>query len=181
MPGLPVSGMRTIKASPLVGEVGGGRPASAGHKNPLPACSSAAAAEDAPPTQPSPTRGEGFRRLRLAPDAIPRARALRKRMTDAERALWRALREALPDLHWRKQVPFGPYTADFCSHRAKLMIEVDGGQHATQASQASDAARARFLESQGYRVLRVWNHDVLGNTEGVIAHVAAALRVDLVP
>lgn len=96
-------------------------------------------------------------------------------MTDAEQVLWRALREALPDLHWRHQVPFGAYTADFCSHRAKLVIEVDGGQHSAEASQAYDEARTCFLGAEGYRVLRFWNHDVLGNTHGVIATIAAAL------
>ena len=96
-------------------------------------------------------------------------------MTDAEQVLWRAFRESFPGLHWRHQVPFADYTADFCSHRAKLVLEVDGGQHASQAFQASDADRARFLEREGYQVLRFWNHDVLGNTDGVMAAIAAAL------
>ena len=94
-------------------------------------------------------------------------------MTVAERHLWRALREVLPGLHWRKQVPFGPYVADFCSHGARLIIEVDGGQHA-DASQA-DARRTIFLESEGYRVLRFWNDDVIGNVDGVLTTIAAAL------
>lgn len=96
-------------------------------------------------------------------------------MTDAERVLWRALREAFPTWHWRKQVPLGPYFADFCSHRAKLIVEADGGQHSTEASQAYDEGRTRFLEAEGYRVLRFWNHDVLGNTDGVLATIATAL------
>jgi very-short-patch-repair endonuclease len=96
-------------------------------------------------------------------------------LTDAERALWRALREAFPDLHWRKQVPFGPYVADFCTHRAKLIVEVDGSQHASQAFQASDAERSRFLAAEGYRVLRFWNSEVLSNRDGVIATVADRL------
>jgi very-short-patch-repair endonuclease len=96
-------------------------------------------------------------------------------MTDAEAALWRALREAFPEHHWRRQVPFGPYTADFCSHGAKLIVEADGGQHAAEASQAYDEVRTRFLTSQGYRVLRFWNHDVLANIEGVAAAIASSL------
>jgi very-short-patch-repair endonuclease len=94
-------------------------------------------------------------------------------MTDAERVLWRALREALADYHWRKQVPLGPYFADFASHAAKLVIEVDGGQHASDG--AYDEARTRFIEAQGFRVLRFWNNDVLGNTHGVIETIAASL------
>ena len=94
-------------------------------------------------------------------------------MTDAERRLWSALREALPGHHWRKQVPFGPYITDFCSHSARLIIEVDGGQHAIAANH--DERRTHFLVSQGYRVVRFWNNDVLANTDGVIAGIAQAL------
>ena len=91
-------------------------------------------------------------------------------MTEAERVLWRALRSALPGHHWRKQVPLGPYFADFASHSAKLVIEVDGGQHAS--SVGSDTERTDFLAGEGYRVLRFWNNDVLSNTDGVLERVA---------
>lgn len=94
-------------------------------------------------------------------------------MTVAERPLWRGLREVLPGHHWRKQVPFGPYVADFCSHSARLIIEVDGGQHASAVK--ADATRTRFLESEGYRVLRFWNNDVTENLDGVLETIAAAL------
>jgi very-short-patch-repair endonuclease len=97
-------------------------------------------------------------------------------MTDAERALWRALRESLPVYHWRKQVPLGPYFADFASHSAKLIIEVDGGQHATET--AYDAKRTAFLQGQGFRVLRFWNNDILSNIDGVVQMVAQALPAD---
>ena len=95
-------------------------------------------------------------------------------MTDAERLPWRALRDALPDWHWRKQVPLGPYFADFASHSAKLIIELDGGQHAT--STQSDSDRTRFLEMQGFRVMRFWNNDVIGNVEGVVESIASQLE-----
>ena len=95
-------------------------------------------------------------------------------MTDAERILWRALRSAGPECHWRKQVPFGPYFADFCSHGLKLIVEVDGGQHAEMIER--DDARTRFLEAEGYRVIRFWNNDVLGNIDGVIASIVNALE-----
>ena len=94
-------------------------------------------------------------------------------MTVAERYLWRALRESLPGHHWRKQVPLGPYIADFCSHGARLIIELDGGQHADAVP--ADARRTRFLETEGYRVLRFWNDDVIGNADGILTTVAAAL------
>jgi very-short-patch-repair endonuclease len=94
-------------------------------------------------------------------------------MTAAERVLWRALRGTNPEWHWRKQVPLGPYFADFASHSAKLIIEVDGGQHATDL--VHDAERTRFLESHGYRVLRFWNNDVLANTAGVVEQIADSL------
>lgn len=156
--GVPVDS--EIEASPLVGEVGGGLAASA-------------AEELAGPPPNPPHEGEGFRRLALAPDAIARARALRRRMTDAERVLWRALREGLSRYHWRKQVPLGPYFADFASHSAKLVIELDGGQHAD--ADGYDALRTRFLEAEGFRVLRFWNADVLANTDGVIRQISGEI------
>jgi very-short-patch-repair endonuclease len=117
--------------------------------------------------------GQGLKRLALAPDAIGRARNLRRQMTKPERVLWRALREALPAYHWRKQVPLGPYFADFASHSAKLIIEIDGGQHAIVMGR--DAARTSFLGREGFRVIRFWNNDVLANTAGVIDRIAEAL------
>jgi len=147
-----------------VGEAGGGRAASAAEEI---LCS--------PPPNP-PHKGEGLRRLSLAPYATDKARRLRRNMTDAERVLWRALRQSLPVYHWRKQVPLGPYFADFASHSAKLIIEVDGGQHATEA--AYDANRTTFLQAQGFRVLRFWNIDILSNIDGVLRMVAQALPAD---
>ena len=107
-----------------------------------------------------------------SPGAVPRARRLRRDMTDAERVMWALLREAFPDQHFRRQVPIRQYIADFASHRAKLIIEVDGGQHATEA----DAPRSAVMEEDGYQVIRFWNNDVIGNREGVYLTIAAALR-----
>lgn len=87
--------------------------------------------------------------------------------------MWRLLRLAFPECHWRKQVPLRHFVVDFASHRAKLIIEVDGGQH---ASSGRDGDRTKVLEGEGYRVLRFWNNEVLGNVDGVNSVIAAALH-----
>lgn len=112
-----------------------------------------------------------------ASGTVDRARSLRRDATDAERRLWRELREAMPEAKWRRQVPVGPYFADFLSIRAKLVVEVDGGQHADAADY--DARRTRFIEAQGYRVVRVWNTDVMGNLPGVLDLIRRELPLPL--
>ena len=108
--------------------------------------------------------------------AVARARTLRRDMTDAERHVWRILRSgALANFHFRRQAPVGPFIADFACHKAKLIIEVDGGQHDPESEQ--EVARTRFLNGEGYRVIRFWNNDVLSNPEGVYVLVAEALGV----
>ena len=106
------------------------------------------------------------------PGAVTRARRLRREMTDAERKLWRMLKESFDDWHFRKQVPLRHFIADFASHRAKLVIEVDGGQH----DASIDLPRTRVIEDEGYRVIRFWNNEVLGNPDGVWAMIDAALH-----
>ena len=106
------------------------------------------------------------------PGATTRARRLRREMTDAERAMWRILREGFHEHHFRRQVPIRHFIADFACHQAKLIIEVDGGQHATEI----DAPRSAILEQEGYRVIRFWNNEVLGNPDGVWTAIDAALR-----
>ena len=89
--------------------------------------------------------------------ARERARSLRRDMTDAEKSVWRILRLYQIDGHrFRRQVPLGRYIADFVCHDARLVIEIDGGQH--QGSAPQEAERTRFLQDQGYRVLRFWNN-----------------------
>jgi very-short-patch-repair endonuclease len=112
----------------------------------------------------------------LAPETVARARQLRRDATDAESVLWYALREKMAVARFRRQAPFGPYYADFTSHSARLIVEVDGGQH----SAGRDAARTRFLQGEGYRVLRFWNNEVLENLDGVLTTIAAALPSPLV-
>ncbi|WJR80148.1 DUF559 domain-containing protein [Bradyrhizobium sp. NP1] len=103
------------------------------------------------------------------------ARKMRAEPTDAERALWRRLRHdiMLVGSHFRRQAAVGPFIVDFASRRAKLVIELDGGQHDLQ--QAQDEARTRLIEAAGYRVLRFWNNDVLANLEGVLDTIQRAL------
>ena len=116
-----------------------------------------------------------MKRLALRPDAIDRARTLRRDMTPQERKLWRALKENFPKAHFRKQVPIGLYTADFAWHTAKLIIEVDGSQHGTDAGKAHDAVKTRFLEAEEYSVIRFWNTDIDHNLEGVLTIIANAV------
>ena len=106
---------------------------------------------------------------------IGRARQLRRTSTTVEKRLLRALRTKLPDPKWRHQMPIGPYFADITCFAARLIIEVDGGQHAEAGEY--DRARTRFIERQGYRVLRFWNNDVTGYINGVLETIARALEV----
>jgi len=110
------------------------------------------------------------------PGSTTRARKLRREPTEAEKLLWRLLREAFPEAHFRQQVSIRQYFADFASHRAKLVIEADGGQHDAE----SDATRTAVIEADGYCVLRFWNNDILGNPDGV-AEVIAQYLADIRP
>jgi len=104
-----------------------------------------------------------------------RARNLRRRSTDAERLLWRHLRDRqLAGIKFRRQHPFGKFVVDFVCLEHRLIVEVDGGQHATR--QRSDSDREAFLMRQGDRVLRFWNNEVLGNTPGVLETIVGAAR-----
>jgi very-short-patch-repair endonuclease len=82
--------------------------------------------------------------------------------------MWRLLRECFPDVRFRRQVPIRDFVADFASHGLKLVIEVDGGQHDADR----DKTRTKLIEAEGYRVLRFWNHDLLGNGDGVMTVLA---------
>ena len=110
------------------------------------------------------------------------ARALRKRLTPQEVKLWVKLRELKPlGFHFRRQAPVGRYIVDFASFGARLVIEVDGGQHGMHASIQSDTARDEFLRSQGFRVLRFWNSDIDQNLSGVMESIAIALTAPTRP
>jgi very-short-patch-repair endonuclease len=106
-----------------------------------------------------------------------RAKSMRSEMTNAERVLWLQLRaHRLDGLRFRRQTPIGQYIVDFVCHERRLVIELDGGQH---AESQRDIRRDRWLESKGYRVLRFWNSDVLQNREGVLETIVSAARAML--
>lgn len=116
-------------------------------------------------------------RYTLAVDLTPLARKLRKEMTPAERLLWSRLRDRrLAGLKFRRQVPVGPYIVDFLCAEARVIVEIDGGQHNLPDARAQDQERTRFLEAKGYKVLRFWNNEVLGNLEGVLTVILEACR-----
>jgi very-short-patch-repair endonuclease len=103
-----------------------------------------------------------------------RARALRRGATDAERHLWRYLRrENLSGFQFRRQYPIADYIADFVCMPARLVIELDGGQHLE--SREYDATRTRDFKAHGYRVLRFWNDDVLLRTDLVLEEILREL------
>ena len=102
-----------------------------------------------------------------------RARQLRREPTEAENRLWAILRgRQLHGAHFRRQHPIPPYVADFACVAARLVIEVDGGQHADGA----DTARDTYLTRHGWQVLRFWNNEVLENLDGVAQRIAELLQ-----
>ena len=126
---------------------------------------------------PALSRGEKERTGESGAPAIARrgdrlAPFLRRPQTDVERTLWFEVRDRrLGGVKFRRKVPLGPYVVDFPCLEARLIVELDGGQHGGPG----DAARQDWLERNGYRVLRFWNNDVSGNLEGVLRRIARAL------
>lgn len=119
-------------------------------------------------TNGSSARGRG---------AIARARKLRADMTEPEKKLWEALRRKhIGGLRFRRQYPLGPYFADFVCLPARLVVEVDGSQHANTKQSAHDLRRTEWLQGENFRVLRFWNVDVLQNLDGVLEVIDAAIR-----
>ena len=105
-----------------------------------------------------------------------RARQLREQTNDAEKRLWRHLRTLkLHGSHFRRQVPIGPYVADFACMAARVVIELDGSQHAHLANQLRDEARTQWLEREGFRVVRVWNNEIVQNIDGVLQGIYAEI------
>jgi very-short-patch-repair endonuclease len=104
-----------------------------------------------------------------------RARRLRRDRTDTEKKLWARLRaRRFADFRFRRQFPIGNFIADFACPRARLVIELDGGQHID--SVAKDAWRTKLIEQRGYRVIRFWDAEVLADIDGVLERIEQALQ-----
>ena len=113
---------------------------------------------------------------KVSPRLRANARALRRNSTDAERILWSALRDhRLGGAGFRRQVPIENFVADFVCHAAKLVIELDGGQHFSACGERADANRSATIEAKGFRVLRFSNLDVMKNRTGVLETIASAV------
>ena len=135
-----------------------------------------------------PLEGEGRRRRRRGGvtmtgrksiDGFRKSAAnrMRSNATNAEAHLWKHLRHhPMIGSHFRRQVVVGPYIADFACLAARLIVEVDGSQHGELSNVLRDDARTKWFESEGYRVVRFWNNDVLANLEGVLDAIHAALN-----
>jgi very-short-patch-repair endonuclease len=107
-----------------------------------------------------------------------KARNLRRIQTDAEKLLWYHLRDRrLAGFKFRRQYPIGSFIVDFVCLEGRLIVELDGGQHASQVQ--DDSVRSRYLESLGYRVVRFWNNQVLGELESVLTVIHKMLGTGL--
>ena len=112
---------------------------------------------------------------RTTPKIIARAKELHRNMSPAEAELWKHLRaHRMGAVHFRNQHAIGNYIVDFCAPRKKLIIELDGSQHLEHAEY--DEERTKYLEAQGYRVLRFWNNDVINNIDSVLQVIWNALH-----
>ena len=101
------------------------------------------------------------------------ARTLRSNATDVETIMWKLLRgRRLAGVKFRRQLPIGPFVADFACVQHKLIIELDGGQH---VESAADMKRDAYLTANGWRILRFWNNDVIANREGVLERMLQAI------
>ena len=106
------------------------------------------------------------------------SRTLRNNLTDAERAIWRNLRHKnIGGYKFRRQQIIGNYIVDFICFEQKLIIEIDGGQH----NENIDRIRTKFLENEGYKILRFWNNDVLKNIDGVMRNINSVLQSNSPP
>jgi len=113
------------------------------------------------------------------PKTLEYAKELRRKMTTQETLLWKRLRNRqLGNFKFRKQQPLGPFIADFVCQERKLVIEADGSQH---SENISDARRDRWLEAQGYIVLRFWNNEINENLDGVLMAILKALSQNPLP
>ena len=108
---------------------------------------------------------------------LERARRLRREMSDEERVLWMLLRDRrFAGFKFRKQVPLGDYVVDFVCFGSKLILELDGAQHAEPEQAKFDAERTQYLEAAGFRVARIWRGDLFKDREGAMELIWNALH-----
>jgi very-short-patch-repair endonuclease len=125
------------------------------------------------------SRSDSRERGRRLSKLRDRAKGMRSAATDAEHRLWQLLRaHRFAGYKFRRQVPLDFYIADFVCFAQRLIIELDGGQH---ADNPSDEKRDAYLRSQGFRLLRIWNTDLFTNEEGVAELILPALRLPPLP
>ena len=110
---------------------------------------------------------------RIQESQTKNARSLRATMTDAERNLWHSIRKNQLGVRFRRQHPIEKFTVDFACLDQKVVLEIDGGQHANES--VRDESRTRILEAHGFKVLRFWNNEVLQNLEGVLQMITQEL------
>lgn len=107
--------------------------------------------------------------MKLDPQLLEFAKTMRSNATDAEHLMWQLIRaKRFMNLKFRRQHVIAPYIVDFCCHELGLVIELDGSQHGTDDAIKYDAERTRFLEALDLKVIRYWNHEVLGRTDVVL-------------
>lgn len=110
--------------------------------------------------------------MKLDPQLLVFAKSMRTNATDAENLIWQLLRtKRFMNLKFRRQHVITPYIVDFYCHEIGLVIELDGSQHNTEDDKEYDAERTRFLEALDLKVVRYWNHDVLGRTDVVLENL----------
>ncbi len=115
--------------------------------------------------------------MRRDPVTVDRARGLRRNETAAEKRIWSRLRaHRFLGFKFRRQYPIGRYLVDFVCLSAHLVIEIDGDSHGDDRAGALDAARTAWLETQGFRVVPFWNHDVIEGTDDVMESIFYALE-----
>ena len=116
--------------------------------------------------------------MKTGQEQVGCARQLRRKQTDAEKALWAKLRNRqLQGVKFRRQQPMGSYIVDFVSFEKKLIIEIDGGQHNEDKAKERDTERTTRLRERGYRVIRFWNNEVPMNLGGVLERIREAFTL----
>ena len=104
-------------------------------------------------------------------------RKLRRNQTPWEQKLWQVLRDSkLENLKFRRQYQIGRYAVDFCCLGKKLVVEIDGGQHNAADLKVKDKQRQKYIEDQGYKVLRFWNNEIDGNLAGVAEKIISLVK-----